>query len=368
MTFKVADLCRNHLDSTGVMVEQVYTKVEGLYAVYRTEERIVIQFSDDQAQGADQRKSLSDLYVPRGEIDTLLDEMRETRDKLRLSRARRYERRLADALTLGLQGQSNQALAEVERLKQDLLEERKSSARQFYLLASLAVGAPLILLIALLSSGLFDFGLSGPQRVVANSMWFAAAVGTVGAFFSTAMAIRNREIEPSISLQDTMLDAGLRMLVGALSGALVYALVKAGAFAMKIGNADINDSEAFSSGGADWLLVLLVAFIAGFLERLVPNLLAKASAGEVKQTKTTISSRSAAEDAASSELNPLGQPAGGQPAPGAPTDPADPADESDDPESGEDLCTDRPGTPEHVTQDVELPETLGGVEEAPVNS
>jgi hypothetical protein len=182
------------------------------------------------------------------------------------------------------------------------------------------------------------------------------------------MAIRNREIEPSISLQDTMLDAGLRMLVGALSGALVYALVKAGAFAMKIGNADINDSEAFSSGGADWLLVLLVAFIAGFLERLVPNLLAKASAGEVKQTKTTISSRSAAEDAASSELNPLGQPAGGQPAPGAPTDPADPADESDDPESGEDLCTDRPGTPEHVTQDVELPETLGGVEEAPVNS
>jgi hypothetical protein len=371
MTFKVADLCRDQLDAAGVKVEQIYVKVDGLYAIYRTNERIVIQYADDQVQGADQRKSLSEVCITRGTIDSLLDELRDTEDPNRLKRARRYERRLVDALALGLQGQTNSASIEMERLKQDLVEERRSGSRQAYLAASLAVGVGLILLIALFSSSLFNFGLPNDRRSVSASMWFSAAVGTVGAFCSTALAIRNREIEPSISVRDTMVDAGLRMLVGALSGALLYALIKVGAFGLSVGNARIDGNAAFLSSGSGWLLVLLVAFVAGFLERLVPNLLAKSTPIETAGAKTSITARSAAEDAASTERNPLGKVtgAGAGAAGAAPFDAVSPGDEtSDDPEKDEDDCCDRPGTPDLLTQDIELPEALGGVEEAPLKS
>lgn len=366
MTFRVADICRNKLDAAGAMIEQVYIKVSGLYAVYRTDERVVIQFADDETQGGAQRKCLSELSVSRGAVDSLLDDIRHHRP--RQKRARRYEHRLADALTLALQGQANQASTEVESLKQDLLEERKSDARLAYLATSLGVGAGLILLIALLSSSLFNFGIAGSRASVTTSMWFAAAIGTVGAFFSTVLAIRRREIEPRISTRDTIVDAGLRMVVGALSGVLIYVLIKAGAFGLSIGRAHIDDGQDFSSVGTRWLLVLLVAFVAGFLERLVPDMLAKASASEAKVVQPPLSSRSMAEDAAASERNPLGQTRNGETAAerveGAPTSGGGSPTE-DDPDRNVDNCCDRPNTPELLTQDVELPEALGGVEEAP---
>lgn len=364
MTSKVADLIRNQPDSAGVIVEQIYIKVSELYAVYRTDERVVIQFADDPALGAEQRKSLIDLALTRGAIDSLLAEMRDTRDHGRLKRAQRYERRLADALTLALQGQTNQATAELDSLKQHLVEERKSYARRTYLLTSVAAGAGLILLIAVLSSSLFNFGVPAGHRAVAASMWFAAAVGTVGAFFWTAIAVSNREIEPSVSLWDTASDAGLRMFVGALSGALIFALIRAKAFGITIGSAVIDGNSArFLSSGADWLLVLLVAFVAGFMQRLVPDMLAKATASEVTQVKAPVSHRSAAEDARSTEQNPRGDAAGAGAPAAAPL--AEPAEEDqDDPEQDEDDCSNRPGAPELLTQDVELPEALGGVEDA----
>ncbi|PZU10194.1 hypothetical protein [Sphingomonas sp.] len=360
MTFSVADLTRDEPDAAGVVVMQIYIKIDRLYAVYRTEERIVIQFADDQGRGADQRKSLSELYVTRGAVDSLLDEVRDTTDPNRLKRARRYERRLADALTLGLQGQSNQAATELESLKQDLLEERKSNSRQTYLVASMGVAAALVLLIAILSSPKLGIGLGGEHRAAVESMWFAAAIGTVGAFFSVALAVRNREIEPSISIRDTVIDAGLRLFVGAVSGTLLYALVKVRAVGLLIGNANITGTDSFSSSGPDWLLLLLVAFVAGFLERMVPDMLAKATPGEAGEARPQLSSRSMAEDAASNERNPLGQPIAAAPPPAEEREPTDDADQSADD------CCDHPASPDQLTQDVELPEALGGVEDAPV--
>jgi len=369
MTFSVADLTRFMPDGAGVIVQQIYIKIDGLYAVYRTEERVVIQYADDPGKGADQRKSLSELYVNRGFVDSLLDEICDNQDPKCQARVLRYQRRLADALTLGLQGQCNLAATELDSLKQALVEERKSRARQSYLVASFGVAATLVLLIAILSSSLVNFGLSADRSAAAASMWFAAAVGTIGAFFSTILAVRNREIEPSISIRDTVIDAALRLFVGAISGTLLYVLIKVKAFGLTIGSAQINGDDSFASGGTGWLLVLLVAFVAGFLERLVPDMLAKVSATAAKDSKPPLSAKSAAEDAASSETNPLGQQAApGAAAAGAAAAASPTAPEPDDPERDEDDCCDRPGTPDLLTEDVELPEAVGGVEEAPRQS
>jgi hypothetical protein len=85
--FSVADVCTGQPDSTGAPIRDVYTKVEGVYAVYQTDERVMIHFADDEALGADQRKSLADLYITRGTINWMLDELRATSDQNRIARA-----------------------------------------------------------------------------------------------------------------------------------------------------------------------------------------------------------------------------------------------------------------------------------------
>lgn len=354
MPFRVRDVTRDQPDQEGNVVRRLFIKIDALYAVYATDDRVTIQFADDQAQGAAQRKSMAALFLPRGTIDSLLNELRDRADRDRLKRADRYERRLADALTLGLQGQSNQAALEMEALKRDLIEERRSSARQTYLGASVAGGAGLLLLIAFLSWALG--GTFRPAQVAeAASLWFAAAIGVIGAFFSSALAVRARQIEPGISFWDTAVDASLRLFVGAVSGGLLYALIQSGAFGLTIGSATVGGGDAFASRGADWLLLLLVAFIAGFLERLVPEMLARVSATDAKTVPAALTATAAAEDAASDERHPLG------PAAPAAAAPPPPGDAADDPEADEDDCCDRPGAPELLTEDIELPETVGGV-------
>src|SRR3954464_4804671 len=75
--FKVADIKRGEEDSAGVRVTHVYAKVDTAYAVYRTDERVVVQSSDDPALGGDQRKLLAPLGPVRGEIDGLIDGWRK---------------------------------------------------------------------------------------------------------------------------------------------------------------------------------------------------------------------------------------------------------------------------------------------------
>src|SRR5262249_53053237 len=155
-------------DSTGTMILDVYTKVEKVYAVYQTEQRVMIQFADDQALGADQRKSLTDLYITRGTINWMLDEMRATGNEHGVARTHRYARRLADSLIIGLQGQTQQAAAELESLKNDLAEESKSRNRLRYLMTAGAVALAVIAIIAVINSPLINY-----HEPVAQTLWYA---------------------------------------------------------------------------------------------------------------------------------------------------------------------------------------------------
>src|SRR5262249_54615019 len=162
--------------------------------------------------------------------------------------------------------------------------------------------------IAVINSPLINY-----HEPVAQTLWYAGCIGTIGAFFSIAIAIRNRTVETGPITRDTILDAALRILVGALGGALLIALIKSGAFGLTIGTADIKESKDLLSPGSAWLLVFLVAFIAGFFERMVPDLLAKAAPKEVAAQQAP--PRRPAEDSAANERNPLGNQDGKAPQP-----------------------------------------------------
>ena len=69
MVMAVADIRLGTTDSAGALVESVFARRSPIYAIYRTKDRLLIQFADDPAAEEAQRKALACLGPLRGEFD-----------------------------------------------------------------------------------------------------------------------------------------------------------------------------------------------------------------------------------------------------------------------------------------------------------
>src|SRR4029077_19291399 len=97
-----------------------------------------------------------------------------------------------------------------------------------------------------------------------------AKAGLVGAAFSIALGIRNRTVGLDLNRLDNITDGVLRLLIGVIAAGVLLLILASGILPnMKIGDMTV------SGGINSWKVVMVVGFIGGFLERLVPDLLEK---------------------------------------------------------------------------------------------
>ncbi|HEY5070401.1 MAG TPA: hypothetical protein VII63_00075 [Caulobacteraceae bacterium] len=270
---KVSEINATALDAAGIRIEEVYAKYDPVYAVYRTAERVLVHFSDDADQEKTQRTALASLSPIRGEINGLIDGWRTSKKPQLYSRSRRFERRVADALVVALEGDMADAILVLQAVKIDLMDERVSIGRFQYLkFASATACATLLAIIVLhgLLGAIFNAKYSDDDKLIL----FSAAVGAVGAFFSIAIAIRNRSVQTDLHARDNAADAILRILIGVIAAPVLIALLRSNAVSMKIGNTELQAVTI-----ATWGPTVMVSFLAGFMERLVGDLLTKSGAG-----------------------------------------------------------------------------------------
>jgi hypothetical protein len=274
--FKVQDIFVHERDAVGEKVQTVYSKNPPLYAVYLSESRVSIEFADDPAKQMDQRAALVKTYALRSEINGLLDDWRKNNNK----RVNGYERMQAAALISGLEGDLDGAESVLQKIKENILSDRASLARLVYMRT--ATGACLfVILFAFVFSRpwLWD-GLLSFHDPYLRYVWLAVAAGAIGSFFSIATAISKRDVPIGLRTIDNIVDALIRVCVGGISGAILVALLHAQlvSFALL--------GQAFSIDGKfDWEMIMLAAIVAGFSERLVPDLLAKAEIKNVQEKK-----------------------------------------------------------------------------------
>ena len=258
----VAEIVKGKVDDTGETVTNVYAKNSPNYAVYQTEDRVRIHYSDDAAIEKEQRTGISQLNPIRSEITGLIDGWRVSKNASANEKALHYSLRLSDGLIVALEEDIPGALLILTAVKQDIIDERTSKARFQYL--TMACGAVIIEVAAVWLS--FFVPMADEKR----NLWLAAGAGTIGAFFSIAIAIRSRTILTDLHFRDNTSDAFLRILIGLIAGAFLVCCVESKLVSFIIDGAQFNAVK-----DTQWLFVLIMGFAGGFSERLVPDMLAK---------------------------------------------------------------------------------------------
>ena len=330
----IAALIKSRNDGAGSVITEFYACNPPAYAVYRTDARVLIEFADQPDLEAAQRSALAPLGPLRSEINGLIDGWRASNDHRKLATARALDQRTADALVMALEGDGPNAILELNAVRNAIIDGRKSMARFLYLITAFAVAVLIALLVDVLS--LPGVGLC-TAWINVGDMLTAIIGGAAGAFFSIATGLSKRTILTDLQQRDNAMDAILRMVIGVISAGILICLLRSGV--------GVTLAPAASGG---WMQLVTLGFLAGFSERLVPDLLEKAGmAVEV----TPLPPKPPLAAAPLAEAKPLEV----KPAVGVV------ADAPSSPESGDCLC-EVPLAPADAVSDAALPAATGGVQ------
>lgn len=257
------------IDGEGREIGRIYAKQRGRYAVYSTIERVHVLFATEDALQRLQRRRLAGLACLRSEIDGALAPWRQAngqerrRSSTRAYAAQTYDGRIAAALVESLEGGVDNARRILRAVKAEIACERASRAQLYYLLSTMAVAIPMVVL----GSYVYAHGsISGP---FARPVWLAVTAGVIGTVYSMALSLRQRDVTNDRRRFDHLVDASVRICLGAIAGFIVAQFLQLGVLQLRIGNAALPDA----AGGASASLVIIAGFLAGFAERFVPDLL-----------------------------------------------------------------------------------------------
>jgi hypothetical protein len=267
----VASFKIGYLDSAGRLIEDIYFK-RTTYVIYCTGKstgtQILVQYADADDKGTDTKQiaALAELIPLRNRLQSLLAD---------IPKPDQYYAQIAEAFRLGLEGKLDIAKQTLTDAVTEVQNLRASAGRNIYINQAGPIAAAVAAALLLVSAIFLFFG--NAQFAKAWSplahLLIASGAGALGALLSIAISVRTRTVATDGDDLSIRIDAGLRVLIGVLSAAVLYLILGTGVMSqVKIGD------MTFNPGAIVWQLALLLGFAAGFLERLVPDLLEKKAA------------------------------------------------------------------------------------------
>jgi hypothetical protein len=243
-------------DSRGLPITKVYIKQFNEYAIYKCNGEIMVAYADDPEKARAQRKSILPLAKDRFELNYFIKGL-DCREAC--------EHQLANGLQLALEGELKAAQKTIAEAKTLILAKRGARGRFQYLYWSSGVAT--LLMLSLLLARTYV-----PLHEISTDLWLAAEAGLVGAAFSIALAIKSRTVALDTEPLANATDGVLRLSIGVICAGVLVLLVSCHILPrLTFGDIQLSD------GAPTPQIVLVIGFVAGFLERLVPDLLEKAA-------------------------------------------------------------------------------------------
>jgi hypothetical protein len=250
---RVTDIRKGQLDCRGEEVEFVYVRRRNLFAIYRSSGRILVQYADDEKEARTQVANIAELLPLRDRLQYLVRDM-DSPDA--------YQWQIAESLRLALDGQKEAAKHMMQGAIDNITAMGVSQGRTTYLLyAGLSVMVVIALLVTAAAAIVIVKG--GDPGFALDSLMQATGSGAIGALLSTAIALRARTLSIDGGWKSNIVDSAARIMIGVISGAVLYLVLASG----------LGGSLSLPTDDKAWKIVLLAGFLAGFLERLVPDLL-----------------------------------------------------------------------------------------------
>jgi hypothetical protein len=262
---RVADIRKNSLDGRGEKIDFVFFRRNN-FVIYRSGGKIMVQYADDEATAAKQIADIAELLPLRDRLQSLSSGMVA-------SQACHWQ--IAETLRLGLDGQKAAARQSMERAIDDINMMRVRRGRIVYLECA---GALVVAVVALLGGGAAATEWYWAEALDLKSngngiglLLMATASGAVGALLSTAIALRARSVAIDGDVLSNAVDSTVRIMIGVISAAALFLMLSSNL----LPNVSVATMPLLKSDGITWKIALLIGFAAGFLERLVPDLLEK---------------------------------------------------------------------------------------------
>ncbi|MBF9033573.1 hypothetical protein HKCCE2091_04920 [Rhodobacterales bacterium HKCCE2091] len=262
------DIETGNLDKRGRKVREVYwTHPE--FRIYRTDYGTSPMFSDTRSTADEQALAFVRLGPGIARFNhraMLLRGIGSPDDKDAAEHfEREYARCVAQAL-LGQEAEAAEALAALQGRVERRLQNR-AGARQFTIAMVLAVGAVLVCAGLLRLDPAPTPGDVTAAGLPVDVLLLAIMMGVVGALFSTAARLPWTEVDPSVPRLSQWIFGFQRLVAGALGAVVLYFAVASGVLDGLLA----PGAEDTSTIDSDRLAFLFL--LAGFSERMVPNLL-----------------------------------------------------------------------------------------------
>lgn len=256
-SFCVANIHVGKPDGRNEVVDYVYFK-RANYAIYLCGDHIIVCYSDDPKEATDQIAKIAELIALRDQLQYLTMDLGD--------QAKCYRGSTAEALRLGLEGKIDAAKQALATAIDDVKETMARKSRLIYLVYA----APVAVAVAAVFFG-FGFMFKEPFY---RHLFIATGAGAIGGLLSISIAIRQRTVIADGHMSSNFVDATVRLMMAVISATALFLLLYSGVLhdvtlgGVKISGASIGGPVAF-----------LIGFAAGFLERLVPDLLQKTAEG-----------------------------------------------------------------------------------------
>jgi hypothetical protein len=256
----VTDITFGAHDSGKREVQRVFYKFND-YAVFLSANEVRVHYSDVDATKNEQIGKIAELVAARQRLQYLAD---------RPGLGARYHPQIADALFLALQDKKDCAKLVLDEALKDIQEIRAREGRMSYLKFAVGLGIGLSVPLFAFAQGFFD-------RAQMLPVLAAAGAGSIGALLSIAIALRGRTVAIDGDWQTNLVDVTIRLLIGVISAAALFLLLSSG----MVPNVQLGEVKLAGSA-SNWQIALVIGFLAGFVERLLPDLLEKRPANPNK--------------------------------------------------------------------------------------
>lgn len=259
-TTQVQDIRKGQKDNRGEPIDLVFFKRPD-FAIYQSHGKILVQYADDETLAKQQIAQIAELLPLKDQLQYLVQN---------LDRPERYHWQIAEALRLGLHGQKESARNVMQGAIGDINATRIRNGRVAYLFVTLILVTFIVLVtfLALLAlHGSWISQIEASHRPDFLRLDLAVAAGAVGAMFSCVWQLRTRTVATDGDILSNLVDSLTRIVIGMVSAvALVLVIIS-----------DFSDKIApiLYTPSLNWKSVLVVGLLAGFVERLVPDLLEK---------------------------------------------------------------------------------------------